>query len=116
VSGQSLHVRQTDFRLLCRPIGYTSLQPFQWPTLPIYALSTDVTIPNDACEPLPESTPDLGGYLIIIRRGTCTLIQKLTNVASKGAKYVLIYNNGQVCGLMVDQMRISWADFVCRLS
>ena len=104
------------FRLLCRPIGYTSFQPFQWPTLPIYALSTDVTLQDDACNPLPESTPNLGGYLLIIRRGTCTLMQKLTNIAAKGAKYALVYNNGEVCGLMADRYTCFWAKFVCRLS
>jgi hypothetical protein len=63
----------------------------------------DVTVPNDACNPLPESTPDLGGHLVIIRRGTCTFVQKLGNVAAKGAKYALIYNDGGVCGLVTDR-------------
>ena len=93
---------ELTFCMLCRPIGYTSLEPFQWPTLPIYAVSTDMTVPNDACDPLPESTPDLSRYLVIIRRGTCTFVQKLNNVAAKGAKYVFIYNNGGVCSLAMD--------------
>lgn len=45
--------------------------------LPIYALSTDITIPNDACNPLPDSTPDLSKYLVIVRRGSCTFVSNL---------------------------------------
>ncbi|TEB21711.1 pyrolysin [Coprinellus micaceus] len=61
--------------------------------LPIYLLSNS-TIANDACDPLPASVPDLSTYLVIIRRGTCPFVQKLTNAAAKGAKYALIYDNG----------------------
>jgi hypothetical protein len=42
--------------------------------LPIYALSKDTTIANDACDPLPSDTPDLSPYLVIIRRGTCAFV------------------------------------------
>ena len=59
--------------------------------LPIFALSTDITVPNDACNPLPDSTPDLSGFLTIIRRGSCTFVQKLTNAAAKGARAIFIY-------------------------
>jgi hypothetical protein len=58
---------------------------------PIYALSNDTTIANDACDPLPDSTPDLSPYVVIIRRGSCTFVQKLTNAAAKGMKQALIY-------------------------
>lgn len=50
-------------------------------------------MPNDGCDPLPESTPDLSSYVVLIRRGSCTFTQKVTNAAAKGAKYALIYNN-----------------------
>ena len=39
--------------------------------LPLYALSTNLSIENDACEPLPASVPDLSKFITIIRRGTC---------------------------------------------
>lgn len=74
------------------PIPYfrpTSLLPGA--TLPVYATSNLTTVPDDACDPLPDATPDLSGKLVLIRRGTCTFIQKLTNVAAKGAKVMLIY-------------------------
>lgn len=76
------------------PVVYYSLTPLRIPgSLPIYALSTDTTVANDGCDPLPDSTPDLSGYVVLIRRGSCTFTQKVTNAAAKGAKYALIYNN-----------------------
>ena len=61
------------------PIAYlgdadstTGFAPFnltgEWP---LYALSEDLSIANDACEPLPASVPDLSKFITIIRRGTC---------------------------------------------
>ena len=50
--------------------------------LPIYALSKDTTIANDACDPLPSDTPDLSPYLVIVRRGNCTFVSyNSTNTA-----------------------------------
>ncbi|KAJ3557998.1 hypothetical protein NP233_g11597 [Leucocoprinus birnbaumii] len=62
--------------------------------LPIYATSNSTTVVDDACSPLPDDTPDLSGKLVIIRRGTCTFVEKLTNAAAKGAQVALIYDNG----------------------
>ncbi|KIM45535.1 hypothetical protein M413DRAFT_343058 [Hebeloma cylindrosporum] len=62
--------------------------------LPIFATSTDITVADDACNPLPDSTPDLSKFVVVIRRGTCTFVQKLTNAAAKGGKVFLIYDNG----------------------
>ncbi len=68
------------------PIPLTVKDP-----LPIFVLTNSTTVPDDACNPLPDTTPDLSGKVVIIRRGTCTFIQKLTNAAAKGAKVMLIY-------------------------
>ncbi|CAE7226894.1 unnamed protein product [Rhizoctonia solani] len=77
-----------------RNISYQSLEKLAIPDgLPIYATSQDPTIANDACNPLPDSTPDLSGYVVLIRRGTCTFVSKADNAAAKGAKYFLIYDN-----------------------
>ena len=62
-------------------------------SLPLWAVNYDTTDPADACSALPADTPDLSGYIVLIRRGTCTFVQKQTNVAAFGAKYVLFYNN-----------------------
>ncbi|CAL1706297.1 unnamed protein product [Somion occarium] len=76
-------------------ITYFSTFPFPVnATLPIFATSTDPTVVDDACDPLPDDTPDLSGFLVIIRRGTCTFVQKMTNVGAKGGKVALIYDNG----------------------
>ncbi|KAI9067297.1 subtilisin-like protease [Trametes sanguinea] len=63
-------------------------------TLPIFATSNDTTVVDDACNPLPDDTPDLSPFVVIIKRGTCTFVQKLTNVAAKGGQVALIYDNG----------------------
>ncbi|KAJ7680615.1 pyrolysin, partial [Mycena polygramma] len=60
---------------------------------PIYATSTNISQPDDACAPLPDSTPDLSPYLVVVHRGTCAFTQKLANVAAKGGKVVMIYNS-----------------------
>ncbi|KAF7376447.1 Subtilisin-like protease [Mycena sanguinolenta] len=41
-------------------------------TLPLYVTSNDTTVVDDACNPLPASTPDLSGFVVLVRRGTCT--------------------------------------------
>jgi subtilisin family serine protease len=78
-----------------RKIPYFSLFPLNTTLdLPVFAISNSMTIPNDGCDPLPDSTPDLSPFLVIIRRGTCPFLTKLENVAKKGARIALIYNNG----------------------
>ncbi|KAI0633256.1 subtilisin-like protease [Trametes polyzona] len=77
------------------PITYFETFPFPINgTLPIFATSNDTTVVDDACNPLPDDTPDLSSFVVIVRRGTCTFVQKLTNVAAKGGQVVLIYDNG----------------------
>ncbi|KAL4251464.1 Alkaline protease 1 [Abortiporus biennis] len=77
------------------PITYFSTFPFpENRTLPIFATSTDTTVVDDACDPLPDNTPDLSNFLVIVKRGTCTFVQKLTNVAAKGGNVSIIYDNG----------------------
>lgn len=61
--------------------------------LPVYITSNDSSITNDACDPLPDDTPDLSKFVVLVKRGTCTFVQKLDNIAAKGAKVALIYNS-----------------------
>ncbi|KAK0476786.1 pyrolysin [Armillaria novae-zelandiae] len=76
------------------PIPYLEAVPFNVTgDLPIYATSTDTSITNDACSPLPSDTPDLSGHVVILHRGTCAFTQKLDNAAAKGGKIFLIYNS-----------------------
>lgn len=74
---------------------YTAGKPASWGnvTLPLFATSFNTTLATDACDPLPDDTPDLSGYVVLIRRGTCNFAVKYANVAAKGARYVVVYNN-----------------------
>lgn len=74
------------------PIGYASFKPLNVTgSLPIYAISTDINVADDACSPLPDSTPDLSNYVVLIKRGTCQFVTKLANAAAKGMKVALFY-------------------------
>ncbi|KAI3609656.1 hypothetical protein WG66_001241 [Moniliophthora roreri] len=83
------------------PITYYSLAPFPVDgSVPVYATSNSTSVPNDACSPLPDNTPNLENYVVIIRRGTCPLLQKATNAVAKGAKSVIFYDNGTGFGFI----------------
>ncbi|KAK4041343.1 peptidase S8/S53 domain-containing protein [Parachaetomium inaequale] len=75
--------------------GFTAGEPGAWNdvSLPLWAVGFDVADPANGCEPYPDSTPDLSGYVVLVRRGSCTFVEKATNAAAKGAKYVIFYNN-----------------------
>ncbi|KAG6042894.1 hypothetical protein E4U39_005293 [Claviceps sp. Clav50 group G5] len=75
--------------------GYERSRMSDWDgvSLPAWASSLDNTIKNDACDPFPANTPDLSKFIVLIRRGTCTFVEKIQNAIAKGAKYVLVYNN-----------------------
>lgn len=74
--------------------NYVIGEPHGWDvTLPLAATSLDTTVANDACSPLPDSTPDLSGKVVLVRRGTCLFVDKAANLVAKGAKYILLYNN-----------------------
>lgn len=75
--------------------GYTSGLATAWAnvTLPLWAVSLDTTEAADACGALPDETPDLSGYIVLVRRGTCTFDEKLQTLAARGAHYVIFYNN-----------------------
>ena len=61
------------------PITYFETFPLPiTTTLPIFVISTDTTVVDDACNPLPDSTPDLSGFVVIVRRGTCTFVRQIS--------------------------------------
>ncbi|KAK2611975.1 hypothetical protein QQS21_001940 [Conoideocrella luteorostrata] len=78
-----------------KSFGYAPGDPKKWDnvTLPIWALNLDPTVADDGCSPFPENTPNLSEYIVLLRRGTCTFVQKAQNAAAKGAKYLMLYNN-----------------------
>ncbi|KAI0151552.1 subtilisin-like protein [Xylariaceae sp. FL1272] len=61
--------------------------------LEIVSLTLDTTVADDACDPFPADRPTLEGSIALVRRGSCTFVQKVTNLAAIGAQYVLFYNN-----------------------
>ncbi|KAH7007519.1 peptidase S8/S53 domain-containing protein [Ilyonectria destructans] len=75
--------------------GSTAGSPSAWGgvKLPLWAPSYDTTITNGGCDAYPADTPDLSGHIVLVRRGTCTFVQKAQNAAAAGAKYIMVYNN-----------------------
>ncbi|CAI6030114.1 unnamed protein product [Clonostachys chloroleuca] len=59
----------------------------------IRPMNLDTSVPDDACTPYPSDTPKLDNVIPLVRRGTCTFVTKVQNLAAIGAKYVLFYNN-----------------------
>ncbi|KAG6033470.1 hypothetical protein E4U40_005329 [Claviceps sp. LM458 group G5] len=62
-------------------------------SMPLYATSLDYHVGDDACQPLPASTPDLSKYIVLVRRGGCAFTDKLNSLVAKGAQYVVFYND-----------------------
>ncbi|KAG6224270.1 hypothetical protein E4U24_005718 [Claviceps purpurea] len=62
-------------------------------SMPLYATSLDYHVGDDACKPLPASTPDLSKYIVLVRRGGCDFTDKLNSLVAKGAQYVVFYND-----------------------
>lgn len=75
--------------------GYAAGDPKAWNnvTLPLWARTLDTSVEDDGCAAYPDDTPDLSEYVVLVRRGTCSFVEKAKNAAAKGAKYLLIYNN-----------------------
>jgi hypothetical protein len=74
---------------------YTPGFPAGWAgvNLPLWAVNFNTADPANGCDPYPDSTPDLSGHIVLVRRGSCTFVQKVTNAAAKGARFVMLYNN-----------------------
>jgi subtilisin family serine protease len=60
--------------------GWTSGTPSNWNniSLPLWSVNYNTSDPANACAALPDDTPDLSGYIVLVRRGTCTFVQKVT--------------------------------------
>ncbi|KAI1416374.1 subtilisin-like protein [Hypoxylon sp. FL1857] len=61
-------------------------------SLPLWAADAHVDGSAVPCHPLPDSTPDLSGYLVLLSQTTyCSYETLATNVAAKGAKYIMFF-------------------------
>ncbi|CAN9281963.1 unnamed protein product [Alternaria alternata] len=89
------------------PFGWTYGSPVNWGniSLPLWNINDDPTDPANGCDPYPAGTPDLSGYVVLIRRGTCTFVEKATNAANAGARYIMLYSNVEtVIGVSVEEV------------
>lgn len=76
--------------------GFHAGVPAAWSStvsLPLYATSEDIKVADDACDPLPDDTPDLSKYITLIRRGSCSPVDQINHAVAHGAEYVILYNN-----------------------
>lgn len=63
-------------------------------TLPLWAASHNSSLDDDACATLPDSTPNLSKYVVLLRLGgPCSAETKVKNVAAFGAQYILFYGS-----------------------
>lgn len=74
-------------------------------TLPLYYVGSDADTGN-ACEALPEGSPDLTGYLVLVKEDDCHVDTQAANIIAKGARNLLYFRSG------VDQPEAhsSWAE------
>lgn len=61
-------------------------------TLEVYFTSTNPKNTSDACAPLPKGL-DLSNKLVVVQRGDCLFVDKMTYVAARKGAYMLIYNS-----------------------
>ncbi|KAI9149644.1 Vegetative incompatibility protein [Paramyrothecium foliicola] len=72
--------------------------PFVFPTTmksaPVFAISLDTTVENDACMPLPENTPDLSGKVALVRISQqCLEADQIENLVPFNPLGVMFYAN-----------------------
>lgn len=74
--------------------GWVPGYPFAFKniSLPLTALSNDSSTTADACSPLPDSTPDLSEYVVLVGLGGCDISKKTRNVMARNANYILFYS------------------------
>ncbi|KAI1103548.1 subtilisin-like protein [Jackrogersella minutella] len=67
-------------------------------TLALWAVSNDTASVTDACDALPDSTPDLSTKIVLLRMpgSGCTTATQATNIAAKGGQYLLWYSQDNV--------------------
>ncbi|SCV72090.1 BQ2448_4784 [Microbotryum intermedium] len=75
------------------PLPYLSATPFETKeTLSVYFTSDKADTDQDACDPLPASTPNLRNRLVVMQRGDCFSGQQIDNAKAKGARFAILYN------------------------
>ncbi|KAH7303280.1 peptidase S8/S53 domain-containing protein [Stachybotrys elegans] len=68
------------------PVNMDGVEREVWP------VSLDTKSTRDACEPLPDDTPDLGDYYVLFREtAECSVYDQAANLAAKGARFLVRY-------------------------
>nr|XP_018263216.1 peptidase [Kwoniella dejecticola CBS 10117]OBR85374.1 peptidase [Kwoniella dejecticola CBS 10117] len=73
------------------PIPYFNYKAFASGTYPLYAFTTDPSVAADGCT-IPDGTPNLFGYVTLVRRGGCSLEQKAKNIYLQGGRQMFLIN------------------------
>ena len=60
-------------------------------SLPLWFVGNSTQGGPDGCTPLPDDTPYLADYMVLIRQSTCSWITQAENVADKGGRYIMLY-------------------------
>ncbi|KAH7323148.1 subtilisin-like serine protease PR1C [Stachybotrys elegans] len=59
----------------------------------VWASSFDTENSRDACDPLPDDTPDLSDYYVLFRESwECYPMDQAINLAAKGARFLVMYS------------------------
>ncbi len=75
----------------------TVIFPFSVKDVPVYALSRNTSVLDDACLPLPEDTPDLSSSIVLIRQSKqCEDWEQSLNVAPFNPVGIIFYHNMDV--------------------
>lgn len=73
------------------------LIPTSFKDIPVYPLSLNTTVADDACQPLDEKTPDLSTSIVLVRRSVlCQDYEQVNNLLPFGPKVILFYHNEDV--------------------
>lgn len=60
----------------------------------LWVTGHDISDDDDACEPLPDDTPDLSDYIVLFRQSNnCDYLTQGQNLAAKGARFVVMSSN-----------------------
>nr|XP_019010811.1 peptidase [Kwoniella pini CBS 10737]OCF49592.1 peptidase [Kwoniella pini CBS 10737] len=80
------------------PIPYFNYKAFASGTYPLYAFTTDPSVAADGCT-IPDGTPNLNGYVTLVRRGGCSLEQKAKNIYLQGGRQMFLINTANTVPL-----------------
>ncbi|OXG36623.1 peptidase [Cryptococcus neoformans Ze90-1] len=86
------------------PIAYYNYKAYSDKTLPLYTFDSDIY----GCT-LPDDVPDLSPYLVIVRRGECSLSQKAQNAYNAGGTAIFVVNDESALPIYQDFPLIDFA-------